>query len=132
MLLSLFCYVRGESHKNVFLVKIEDGDTVDGLRKAIKTEKSPSFNDIDASSLLLWKVSLPYSQNIKEDVERHLVGKKPLDPVDDISDLFPLPLEKRTVYVVIDRPAVGTQQDLSGENPAEKGTFPNFNYSHVY
>ncbi|EKM75545.1 hypothetical protein AGABI1DRAFT_109310 [Agaricus bisporus var. burnettii JB137-S8] len=120
MLLSLFCYVRGESHKNVFLVKIEDGDTVDGLRKAIKTEKSPSFNDIDASSLFLWKVSLPYSQNIKEDVERHLVGKKPLDPVDDISDLFPLPLEKRTVYVVIDRPAVGTQQDLSGENPAEK------------
>lgn len=104
MLLTLVCYVRGESHNNVFPVDIEEGNIVANLKDVIKAK---TFNDIPANSLVLWKVSLPYSRDIKCDVERDLVDKEPLGPLDEISDLFPPPLKKRTLHIVVDRPAVG-------------------------
>ncbi|EKM75087.1 hypothetical protein AGABI1DRAFT_132540 [Agaricus bisporus var. burnettii JB137-S8] len=117
--LNLLCYVRGDPLSNIFPVEIEHGRIVGNLKDTIKEKLYPASNDIVANSLVLWKVSIPCNPDIKDAVEDALVNNKPLDPLDEISDLFPRPLEKRTLYIVIDRPVVGTRRDLSGENPAE-------------
>ncbi|KAG0317276.1 hypothetical protein BG000_004591, partial [Podila horticola] len=44
--MSLFCLVDGVATSNAFSIKIPSNDTVDGLKKFIKTEKSPEFDDI--------------------------------------------------------------------------------------
>jgi hypothetical protein len=43
-LLTLFCLVDGEP--TPFPVKIESTETIGGLKKAIKDEKTPRFDDV--------------------------------------------------------------------------------------
>lgn len=53
-LLSLNCYVLGDSPQQIFLVKIASTETVSTLEGAIKAEKSQTFQHIDADTLQLW------------------------------------------------------------------------------
>jgi len=52
----LFCLVRGDELKRAFTVRMEPTDTVSHLKEAIRSQK-PSFKEIDADALQLWKVS---------------------------------------------------------------------------
>ncbi|KAF9160980.1 hypothetical protein DFQ26_005016 [Actinomortierella ambigua] len=56
-LLTLFCLVDGET--NSFPVDIEPSKTVAHLKKLIKAEKAPRFDDVAADKLTLWCVSIP-------------------------------------------------------------------------
>src|SRR6267154_736510 len=56
-ILELNCWVLGDVPRRVFPVKIGSAETVGYLKKAIKDEKKPLFDDITADSLDLWKVS---------------------------------------------------------------------------
>lgn len=53
--LDLNCLVLGTGC--VFLVKVAKSEMVGGLKKAIKKEKEPEFDDYAANHLNLWKVS---------------------------------------------------------------------------
>jgi hypothetical protein len=57
--LDLNCLVLGDdiSAWRVFPVRIAKSETVGGLKKAIKKEKEPEFDDYAADRLDLWKVS---------------------------------------------------------------------------
>lgn len=55
-LLCLFCVVNGESMS--FSVEIDWAKTVDHLKKAIKAEKSPQFDDVTTNEITLWHVSI--------------------------------------------------------------------------
>ena len=55
-MLNLNCWVLGDDLQRVFSVKIAKSDTVGGLKKAIKKEKEPEFDDYAADRLDLWKV----------------------------------------------------------------------------
>ncbi|KAG0049373.1 hypothetical protein BGZ90_007360, partial [Linnemannia elongata] len=58
-LLTLFCLVDGEATTNAFPVEIESTETISDLKKLIRTEKSPEFDDIAADKLTIWRVSIP-------------------------------------------------------------------------
>jgi hypothetical protein len=55
-MLNLNCSVLGDDPQRVFSVKIAKSETVGGLKKAIKKEKEPEFDDYAADRLDLWKV----------------------------------------------------------------------------
>ncbi|KAF9143511.1 hypothetical protein BGX20_007131, partial [Mortierella sp. AD010] len=58
--LKLFCIVENESTS--FSVEILDIETVDDLKKVIKTAKSNDLSKIDADRLTLWKASIPIAE----------------------------------------------------------------------
>lgn len=53
--LQLFCWVPGKSNKP-FPVNIGAGKTVGNLKNVIKKAKEPTFAEINAGALDLWKV----------------------------------------------------------------------------
>ncbi|KAG0369687.1 hypothetical protein BGZ54_009177, partial [Gamsiella multidivaricata] len=57
--LNLFCLVDGESTSRAFPLSVPSTQTVGGLKKLIKTEKTIAFSDIDADEITLWRVSIP-------------------------------------------------------------------------
>ena len=54
--LCLKCWVLGEKASRVFPVKIAGTESIGTLKKAIKEEKRPAFNQIPADVLDLWQV----------------------------------------------------------------------------
>ena len=70
MLLHLFCLINGDSPaEHTFPVKILNTETVGDLKIAIKAINSIAFANIDAATLTLWKVNIPYED---EDRFKHL------------------------------------------------------------
>ena len=107
-MLRLLCYLRGDDRSNAFVVNIDEDEFVADLRKAIKERKSPKFNDIPANSLTLWKASVPYSLNLKKEVEAlNLVDDDSLHPPDILSEIFSSGLKSNSVHIIIDRPHSG-------------------------
>ena len=104
-MLQLLCYMRGNDYQRVFSVKIKEDEIVGTLKDIIKEKASQHF--LNTGSLLIWKVSLPYDQNLKEKVEAlRLTPDTTLQPIDTLSDLFSSGLlNKRTVHIVVDRPS---------------------------
>jgi len=114
--LNLFCLVDGESTSSAFSVKISTEDTVDDLKKLIKTKKSPRFDDIAADELTLWRVSLPVGSTDDElpiTLDAMADGDKmKLRPTDELSDVFGKKPPKKTIHVVVERPkGVSLQTD---------------------
>src|SRR5260364_409169 len=56
---TLFCLVKGNTSTNAFSVKINWDEPISELKKLIRAEKAPRFNDIPADELKLWKVKIP-------------------------------------------------------------------------
>ncbi|KAF9921611.1 hypothetical protein BGZ67_000357, partial [Mortierella alpina] len=105
--ITLFCLVAGETTSHAFPVKVSFDDTVGDLKKLIKIEKAHDFNDIDANSLTLWKVSVPVSDDEEEAPFRldALSEKKKLNPRNDISAVFGDEPPKKSDLVVVQRPS---------------------------
>lgn len=55
--LNLMGWVLGDDPQRIFPVKIANSETVGALKKAIKDEKKPEFDDYVTDLLVLWKVS---------------------------------------------------------------------------
>jgi hypothetical protein len=104
-MLRLFCYVRDEHYNQAFPVKIDEDEDVAALKEAIKAKKIKTFHEVDADSLVLWASSVPYNENLKENVERlNLDYDKSLQPLDSLSGIFSSELEKKSIHVVVDNP----------------------------
>ena len=54
----LWCWVRGLPEDTAFKIQPFPDHDVSDLRKAIKEEVKPLFDDIQASTLVLWKASM--------------------------------------------------------------------------
>ena len=61
-LLRLNCWVLGDDSAQIFAVEIDPEKDVGALKKAIKEEKKPVFDDITSDSLEVWKVSIPVDE----------------------------------------------------------------------
>jgi Crinkler effector protein N-terminal domain len=106
-MLTLFCYLRGDDYRQVFPVEINKGKSASHLKEAIKEKKRPKFDDIPADSLALWKVSVKYTEDLKNEVEAlNLVDGNKLRPLEELSSIFS-DLEGKRVHVIIDRPYSG-------------------------
>ncbi|KAF9299830.1 hypothetical protein BGZ74_008605 [Mortierella antarctica] len=106
--LTLFCLVDGDTTSQTFSVEIDPTKTVDGLRKAIKTEIPGTFNGIDGKDLTLWQVSIPITDDNDEipillDNVTNVVKKK-LSPATRLSKVFPGELMEETVHIIVQRP----------------------------
>ncbi|KAG0321433.1 hypothetical protein BG000_003238 [Podila horticola] len=112
-LLTLFCLVDGEVASNAFSVEIEPTKTIDGLKKLIKAEKSPEFNDVVATELTLWRVSIPITDDNDEvPIKLNNVtnkDKKKLGHATRLSKVFVEGLPEETVSIIIQRPPPATK-----------------------
>ncbi|KAG0341565.1 hypothetical protein BG004_005991 [Podila humilis] len=107
-LLTLFCVVDGETAFKAFSVKILSTDYVDHLKKAIKANKAIDFSDVDANELTLWRVSIPITDDDDEIpilLNNVSSDKKKLRPTDDLSEIFVEPPRKKTIHIIVRRPA---------------------------
>ncbi|KAF9353437.1 hypothetical protein BGX26_008802 [Mortierella sp. AD094] len=106
MSFTLFCLVNGEPTSNVFSVKIHSTENVDSLKKLIKAEKSPEFNDIAADKLTLWRVMVPVVAATKHNAVLidAIDDKEELLPTDELSDIFSETPEKKKVHIMVERP----------------------------
>ncbi|KAF7727751.1 hypothetical protein EC973_007210 [Apophysomyces ossiformis] len=91
---------------SAFSVKVSSADTVDDLKKVIKAEKSPRFDDIAADELKLWRVSIPITNENKDDMvlSDNITTKKELLPTDELSDVFEGRPPKKTIHIIGQRP----------------------------
>jgi hypothetical protein len=106
--LTLFCLVDGEATCLAFSVDIDASKTVDHLKKLIKTEKSNIFSDVDAHQLILWRVSMPITDDDDEIpiLLNNVTGdKKKLGPATRLSKAFPKDLPEEAVHIIIQRPS---------------------------
>jgi hypothetical protein len=98
-LLFLNCFVFADQPHQTFTVKIPNTENVSILEKMIKEEKSPHFNHVAASDLVLSQAPQP-----KESLS--IVDHTPLDPFLPLSKLF-CRVEENRLHIVIQAPPKG-------------------------
>ncbi|KAF9327532.1 hypothetical protein BG006_009180 [Podila minutissima] len=102
--LTLFCVVDGETPSNAFSVETESNKTIGDLKKLIKTEMSPRFDDVAPNELTLWRVSLVGSKKGSAITIKTLDDKTELDdPRALLSEWF-LESPDRNTYIIVQRP----------------------------
>ncbi|OAQ24326.1 hypothetical protein K457DRAFT_1823888 [Linnemannia elongata AG-77] len=108
-LLTLFCLVDGVATSSAFSVEIDSTNTVDELKKLIKTEKVNDFQDVDADKLTLWRVSFLITRDNSEipilfnNIAKE--EKEKLHAADDLSDIFDEKPPKKTIHIIVQRPS---------------------------
>ncbi|KAK5809682.1 hypothetical protein F5H01DRAFT_415626 [Linnemannia elongata] len=112
--LTLFCLVDGEGTSNAFSVKLASNGTVDDLKKLIRTEKSPEFDDIAADKLTIWRVSIPDKDdddetpikidNVPESEKKKLMATNKVS-------VFGAALPESTIHVIVQRPPPVAKRD---------------------
>ncbi|KAG0041779.1 hypothetical protein BGZ83_001320 [Gryganskiella cystojenkinii] len=116
---TLFCLVDGEPIP--FPVEIEPTKTIGSLKKAIKDEKTPRFDDVAADELILWRVSIPVlpKKDRKEISLAAVPSKEELDETDEINDVFEQTLPKKTIHIIVQRPlpALKRRPEYEPEHP---------------
>ncbi|KAH9964718.1 hypothetical protein BGW80DRAFT_1347450 [Lactifluus volemus] len=101
-ILTLLCYVRGDSVNKVFAVRIDNRKFVLDLKDAIKEATKVTFRDIEARSLILWKLFLPVDQSLKVTVDNlNPPNEDALLPIAILSDIFPDELDMRTIHILV-------------------------------
>ena len=110
MVYTLFCIVLGK--KSTFSVKVDETQTVDELREAIKNKKPIDFKDVDADHLTLHKIKIVIPDDkdkykaIKDEVTRPgyvFDPKIELYPMFKISEYFKQDPE-RGIHILVELP----------------------------
>ncbi|KXS08883.1 hypothetical protein M427DRAFT_39856 [Gonapodya prolifera JEL478] len=105
--ITLACLLLG---KNVpFEVSVAPSSSVDSLKEAIKAKLSHSLSGVDASTLELCKVDVPYAAraSIKEDT---LKEEDVMEPLKKVSFYFPDQGSEEHIRVVVRRPQGAPQK----------------------
>lgn len=87
--LELYCYVLGDNPSQIFCVKLPNTSNIANLRKVIKAEKSPKFQDVVSDELIIWSAIVPVGPNFTEEIAKALVDKDSLPPLALLSNLPP-------------------------------------------
>lgn len=90
--LTLFCLVEGQCPSRAFPVCIPPSKTVGELKKYIKAEQSPNFDDIAANNLTLWRATIYNNDgNMTCAVTMGSLGSKTElnNPRTPLSEIFP-------------------------------------------
>ena len=112
--LDLNCFVLGHGASHIFPIEIAENKTVGALRKAIKDEKEHAFPHIDADTLVLWKVSIPVSRSLTENLGKlDFVDEDSLLPVEELSDVFSDSPVRRHLHIVVRAPPASECEWLS-------------------
>ena len=111
---NLFCICLPDIKPRQHLVQIKKDDnyTVTDLKHIIKNARSNAFADIDACDLNLWKVSIPFDDNLEETLMTIDFGVfdnrlQLLDPHDKISIYFGNDISPDIVHILVELPVLG-------------------------
>jgi Crinkler effector protein N-terminal domain len=104
--LELNCLVLGENPNHIFTVKILDTEYVCDLKDEIwKKKEKDAFNDVDAKDLFLWKVSLPFGDNLQQILDEfELVKELLLQSVYKLSTVFHDLPEDEHLHILVRHP----------------------------
>ncbi|KAF9895479.1 hypothetical protein BX616_009612, partial [Lobosporangium transversale] len=101
--ITLFCIVDGDS--TAFSVDILPNKTVDHLKKKIKEEQSPLFDNLRAQDLILFHVLIPSApkrqialNNLTADDEANKKPQELDDSTSEISEVFGSTPAKKTIH----------------------------------
>jgi hypothetical protein len=103
MSITLLCLVKGNTLANAFSVKISREEPISELKKAIKAEKAPEFDNFPADKLKPWKVTIPDDQddllnNLSLDDEPELLATR------EIGDYWTEKPPKKHIHVIVSPP----------------------------
>src|SRR5579859_4732451 len=103
MSITLLCLVKGNTLANTFPVDINKDQLVGHLKKVIKAEKAPEFDNFPADKLRLWKVTIPGDQ---DDQLRNLIlqDSDELLAIRKISKYFPDSPPEEHIHVIVKLP----------------------------
>jgi len=106
-ILDIFCVIEGQTTS--FPVEIESTKTVGHLKKAIKADQSPDFDDINAKNLTLWRVSIPIlpKKDRKAISLADVSSKEELDEATKLSNIFDAELPEETIHIIVQLPQSG-------------------------
>jgi len=89
-------------------------DNISMLKKLIKEENAHDLAHLDAKDLILYKVSLSAAEvdsRLKEansySKANSAVTRIPLQPLEELKDVFPGPLQKSHVHIFFDHAPAG-------------------------
>jgi hypothetical protein len=110
MSITLLCLVKGNTTANAFSVKISRDEPVSELKKAIKAEKAPEFDNFPADKLKLWKVTIPGDQ---DDQLRNLTleDSDELLAINEIGDYWTEKPPKKRIHVIVEPPETTATSD---------------------
>jgi hypothetical protein len=101
--LTLFVYVIGLG--SLFPVDLERSETVSHLKDAILLEKPNALKGVDARRLVLYKVALPYADDLKESVSQAL--KEELkNPLMKLSKIFLTNPPEEEISILVEVPVI--------------------------
>ncbi|KAF8931043.1 hypothetical protein BGZ58_007849, partial [Dissophora ornata] len=108
---TLFCLVDGLPSSRAFPVKTSFADSVSDLKDLIKAKHAPVFDDIPASQITLWRVSIAVVAARKHEIitldSLNDDAKEELVPTNDMSNVFETIPPKRTIHIIVQRPPPG-------------------------
>ncbi|KAG2030089.1 hypothetical protein BDR03DRAFT_836781, partial [Suillus americanus] len=85
----LNCIVLGDDPNHIFPVNIAQTQTVGDLKDLIKDKTKRQFDLVEAKSLELWKVDLPFDEKIEHNLSSLTFDtKKSLSPVSEMLEVF--------------------------------------------
>ena len=103
MSIKLFCLEKGKTPaaQHAFPVNISREETVGDLKKLIKAEKTPHFDNFPADNLRLWQVEIPVDRN---DLIQELQDNGQLKATDYIDDYWTATPKRRHIHVIVEVP----------------------------
>jgi len=105
-MLTLNCLVFGEDEGRIFPVEIRNDKSVGSLKQAIKENKKAAFGSVDADTLDLWNVSIPYDDSFEENLKNiDLSKKRPLSPRQKLSTHFNVEFRDDCLAIVVRAPS---------------------------
>jgi hypothetical protein len=103
MSITLLCLVKGNTTASAFAVDIDREKLVSHLKKAIKAEKAPEFDNFPADKLKLWKKEIPDDQDVL--LSNLILNDEPeLLATREIGDYWTEKPPKRNIHVIVEPP----------------------------
>ena len=105
-MVTLFCFIQGSTVDQPFLVHIDEGRSIDDLKKVVKKKLSPILDNLAAAELSLYSVSVPDEGD--EELQR-IIGRidsknDRLSPHETVGQVFPSPIAGH-IHLVIRTPS---------------------------
>jgi len=112
--LDLNCLVLGHDTSRIFPIEIAERKTVGALKDAIKDKKRPALDHVPADTLLLWKVSIPVSRNLADNLSKFdFVDEGSLLPTEELSEVFSDSPGRKCLHIVVRAPPAGELDNVS-------------------
>ncbi|CAO3565162.1 unnamed protein product [Mortierella alpina] len=105
--LSVFCLVDGETPACAFRISISFTATVSDLKKLIKTEKTPRFDNVASDELTLWRIFISPTNVDDDEVPVSLdtlTQKMKLRPISRLSKVFTEQPSEEAIHIIVQRP----------------------------